>query len=206
MKGLFHMTQADGVISTQRRPAFKIVAGTDSADQSSGHSELTSEPPPRKQKPRKMYKEREPIEYQDGLPIIDPLGEEDEIFRHIAEHRDAIAHYDRCVDVQGDAEGKVSADELAHLQRNTHHAFEQMMLFARCVIIVRPTTRRGLIHQARYLVSQFSDPIGCKSGCTYLPDDVTGQPWPLAFLRSLAAGLRKMGGELDPAPGKEAQS
>jgi hypothetical protein len=49
--------------------------------------------------------------YQNGLPVIDPAGEEDEIFRHIAMHRDAIAHYDRCVDVQGEAEGMVSDNE-----------------------------------------------------------------------------------------------
>jgi len=32
----------------------------------------------------------------------------------------------------------------------------------------------------------------------YLPDDICEQPWPMAFLRSLAAGLRKIAGELDP--------
>ena len=87
------MTQADSVHSTQRRPAFKIVAGTDFAAPSSGHGEPTHEPPPRKKKLRKMYKEREPIEYQDGLPIIGPAGEQDKIFRHIAKHREAAAHW-----------------------------------------------------------------------------------------------------------------
>jgi hypothetical protein len=33
----------------------------------------------------------------------------------------------------------------------------------------------------------------------YLPDDIGEKPWTPAFLQSLAAGLRKMGGELDPA-------
>jgi len=131
------------------------------------------------------------------LPVIDPVGEEDHIFYHIADHRAAVAHYDRCVDVEQEAEGKVSDDEYSYLKRNTSIAFDQMMMFARCVILVRPTTRRGLIHQARYLVSQFNDLEGCKQGCMYLPDDIGERPWPMAFLQSLAAGLRKMGRGLD---------
>jgi hypothetical protein len=67
------------------------------------------------------------------------------------------------------------------------------------VIDSRPTTRRGLIHQARYLASQFNDLVGCKQGCAYLPDDIGEKPWPLVFLQSLAAGLRKMAGELEPS-------
>jgi hypothetical protein len=51
----------------------------------------------------------------------------------------------------------------------------------------------------RYLVSQFNDPVGCEGGCMYLPDKIGEQPWPMALLQSLAAGLRKMGAELDPA-------
>jgi hypothetical protein len=31
-------------------------------------------------------------------------------------------------------------------------------------MLCRPTTRRGLIHQARYLASQFNDPAACNSG------------------------------------------
>jgi hypothetical protein len=72
-----------------------------------------------------------------------------------------------------------------------------MMLFGRCVILCRPTTRRGLIHQVRYLLSQFNDLEGCKGGGMYLLDDIGERPWPMAFLQSLAAGLRKMGDELD---------
>jgi len=33
-----------------------------------------------------------------------------------------------------------------------------MMLWARAVIIGRPTTRRGLIYQARYLASLITEP------------------------------------------------
>jgi hypothetical protein len=77
-----------------------------------------------------------------------------------------------------------------------------MMLFARALILCRPTTRRGLIHQARYLAPQFTDPDNCDSGGWSLPDKVGDRPWPMAFLQGLAAGLRKRGGELD-ADGKE---
>jgi hypothetical protein len=59
--------------------------------------------------------------------------------------------------------------------------------------------RRGIVFQARYLASQFNDLEGCKGGCMYLPDDIRERPWPMVFLQSLAAGLRKMAGELDPA-------
>jgi hypothetical protein len=48
-----------------------------------------------------------------------------------------------------------------------------------------------------YLFSQFNDLEGCKGGGMYLPDDIGERPWPMAFLQSLAAGLRKMGSELD---------
>jgi hypothetical protein len=116
------------------------------------------------------YKERKRIEYHDGPPIIDPAGEE-EIFRAIAEHRAAVVHCERCVEIEQAAEGEVSADEYAHLERNTKNAFDETMLWARAIIVGRSTTRRGLTHQARYLAAQFDDPIGC----SHLPDDV-GQP------------------------------
>ena len=160
----------------------------------------TDQPPAqRKRKARGAYKQQRQKEYQDGLPVIDPAGEEDHIFRHIADHRAAAVHYGRCVTVEQEAEGKVSDDEFSYLQRNTSIACDQMMLFARCVILVRPTTRHGLIHQVRYLVSQFNDLVGCHQGCMYLPDDIGERPWPMAFLQSLAAGLRKMAGEPDPS-------
>jgi hypothetical protein len=175
------------------RGALSLVGGIDFTP-----SEASPPPAPRKGKRRGAYQnERRQIEYQDGLPVIDPAGEEDTIFRHIAEHRAAVTHYDRCVTVEQEAEGKVSADEFSYLQHNTRNAYGEMMLFARCVILYRPTTRRGLIHQARYLVSQFNDLEGCKGGCMYLPDEIGERPWPMAFLQSLAAGLRKMAGELD---------
>lgn len=122
------------------------------------------------------------------------------IFRCIADHRAAAAHYERCVTAECDTEGKASAEAFAHLQRNTRSAFGEMMLFANCLIIDQPTTRRGLIHKARYLAAQMTDTAGCASGGPYLPDHigVDEKPWPLVFLNSLAAGLRKMAGELDP--------
>jgi hypothetical protein len=33
-----------------------------------------------------------------------------------------------------------------------------------------------LIHQARYLVSQFNDLKGCEGGCMYLPDEIGERP------------------------------
>ena len=174
------------------KPEFRVVGGIEFAP-----SDIVATPAPSPRK-RKLPKDQQPKEYKDGLPVIDPAGEQDEIFRFIAQHRAAAAHYDRCVDVENEAEGKASSAEFSHLQNNTRNACDQMMLFARCVIITKPTTRRGLIHQARYLASQFTDPDGCNSGGWSLPDKIGENPWPLAFLRGLAAGLRKMAGELDP--------
>jgi hypothetical protein len=198
------MTQADSLHSTPRKTAFKIVAGTDFVARSPDANAREEVPAPARhnRKPRGRYKDRRPIEYQDGLPIIDPAGEEDRIFRDIAEHRAAVAHYDRCVTIESDAEDNVSAAEFSHIERNTRIAFDEMMLWARSVIVRRPTTRRGLIHQARYLASQFSEDIGWDEGACetiYLPDKINDRPWVAAFLKSLAAGLRKMAGELDPA-------
>jgi hypothetical protein len=192
------MAQANSVHSTPRKTAFKIVAGNDFVAQPPGANAL-EEPLPaqRKRKARGLYKQQARKEYQDGLPVIDPAGEEDRIFHEIARHRAAIAHYDRCVNAEQEAEGKASDDEFFYLQHNTKNAFDNMMLFAHCVILMRPATRRGLIHQARYLFSQFNDLEGCKGGCMYLPDVIGERPWPMAFLQNLAAGLRKMAGELD---------
>lgn len=141
--------------------------------------------------------ERKRIEYQDGLPVIEPEGEEDAVFRDIAEHRAAAAHYERCLTAE-DAES-VSDAALEHLQQSTSYAFQHLMLRATCLILRRPTTRRGLIHQARYLAAQMTDWAGCNSGGPYLPDRIghDEKPWPLAFLQSLAGGLRKMAGEFD---------
>jgi hypothetical protein len=116
-----------------------------------------------KRKKRAPYKDRARTAWHtDGLPIIDPAGEDDEIFRHIHEHRAAIDHYDRCVTLENEAEGTVSASEYAFLQHKTRNVYEELMLHARCVILCRPTTRRGLIHQTRYLAAQFSMSAGTK--------------------------------------------
>ena len=175
------------------KSALRLVGGIDFTP-----SDAAPRPTQRERKRRGPYKQQRQREYQDGLPVMDPAGEEDMIFRRIAEHRAAVTHYDRCVTVEQEAEGNVSADEFSHLQRNTRIASDEMMLFARCVILDRPTTRRGLIHQARYLVSQFNDLEGCKGCCRYLPDEIGERPWQMAFLQNLAAGLRKMAGEFDP--------
>jgi hypothetical protein len=36
-----------------------------------------------------------------------------------------FAHYDRCVNIEQEAEGKVSDDEHLHLRRNTKNAFDE---------------------------------------------------------------------------------
>jgi hypothetical protein len=183
------------------KSALRVVGGVDFAP--AGETEVL--PARGLRKRRGPYKDHKPIEYHDGLPVIDPAGEEDKIFRSISNHRHAATHYDRCVDIMQEAEGKASSNEYSHLQHNTKNAFDDMMLWARAVIVGRPTTRRGLIHQARYLASQFNDFEGCEGGCMYLPDSIDEQRWPKKFLQSLAAGLRKMAGELDaPKEGGEA--
>jgi hypothetical protein len=111
---------------------FTLVGGTD-VKPSAAPPETERLPAQRKRKG--PYKQQARKEYQDGLPVIDPAGEEDRIFRHIAEHRAAAAHYDRCVTVENDAEGNVSDNEFSYLQRNTRIAFDQMMLWARSVIV-----------------------------------------------------------------------
>src|ERR1035437_1822823 len=176
------------------KSALRVVGGVDFTPAAE------TEPLPAQGRPKKWgpYKDHKPTAYQDGLPIIDPEGEEDRIFRSIANHRAAVTHYDRCVDIEQAAEGKASSNEYSHLEHNTKNAFDDMMLWARAVIVERPITRRGLIHQVRYLASQFDDLDGCEGGCTHLPDAINDRPWQLAFLQSLAAGLRKMAGELDP--------
>jgi hypothetical protein len=65
--------------------------------------------------------------------------------------------------------------------------------------IVTATTRRGLIHQAIYLASQFNDLEGCENGCMYMPERINGKPWPEVFMKGLARQLRRMGPELEPA-------
>jgi hypothetical protein len=71
-----------------KAPFLRIVAGTALADQPA-----PEQPAPRRRE-RQPHKDREPIEYQDGLPIIDPAGEADPIFSQIAKHREAAAHFD----------------------------------------------------------------------------------------------------------------
>jgi hypothetical protein len=175
------------------KSALRLVAGIDCAP--SPESEPAATLSPRK---RKLPKRQQPREYQDGLPVIDPAGEDDPIFQEIAKHRAAIVQFDRCVEVENAAEERgATENELFYLRHNTKLAGDNLMLWARAVILCRPTTRRGLIHQVRYLASQFTEPEACKSGGPYLPDNIGEDPWQLAFLRNLAAGLRKMGTELD---------
>jgi hypothetical protein len=106
------------------------------------------------------------------MPLEMPLGG-DTVYRRIAEHREAVAVYDRCVDAESD----------------TSQAFDEMMFAARCLIIDIPTTRTGLIRWIRYVRSL----LIAKDGSPYLPDEIGGKPWIDAFLRNLLVRLRDMG-------------
>jgi hypothetical protein len=64
-----------------RAPFLRLVAGTALAGQ------LAPEQPAPRRKERAPYRDRKPIEYHDGLPIVDPAGEADPIFSKIAKHR-----------------------------------------------------------------------------------------------------------------------
>jgi hypothetical protein len=92
-----------------------------------------------------------------------------------------------------------AAQEYKRLQAASSAAYQDMMLFGKCLAIVIARTRRGLIHQANYLAAQFNDLEGCENGCMYMPERINGRPWPEVFLRRLACRLRRMGPELEPA-------
>src|ERR1700737_2209331 len=111
-------------VDPTRRRFLSVVGGIDFTPP----SETVAPPAQGRRKRRGSCKERRPIEYQDGLPVIDPAGAEDPIFRSIAKHRAAVTHYERCLDIEQDAEGKASTDEYSHLQHNTKNAFDEMML------------------------------------------------------------------------------
>ena len=120
---------------------------------------------------------------------------DDPIFFEIERHQRAVEAHNKAIDAENAAEGKVSAEEFAYLQHCTKAAFDQMMLFARCLVIVNAKSRAGLIALAKYLEQQFNDRDGCQNGCAYMPDDINGQLWPHVFVRSLARNLRRMGAE-----------
>jgi hypothetical protein len=189
------MAKAKRVHSTPRKTAFKIVAGTDFAAQPPEAN--AQEPPPAqpKRKARGPYKDRRAIAYQDGLPVIDPAKEEDRIFFEIARHSAARQAYTAAVAREFAAEGNVFRADFERLQGETARATQDMMLYASCLVMARPETRAGLIAQAKYLEEQFED----DGECTYMPEDIAGEPWPKVFLGRLALSLRKIGKELPPA-------
>jgi hypothetical protein len=129
-------------------------------------------------------------EASDGLPVS-PY--DDYALLNIARHREAVLAYDRAIDAEMDE--NASPEAYDGLTAATAKAYAHLMLMARCLVIVSPQTRRGAIHLAKYLASQFNDLVDCKNGCVYLPDEINGRPWPEVFLKSLARGLRSMGAE-----------
>jgi hypothetical protein len=124
------------------------------------------------------------------MPIDMPLGG-DTVYQRIAIHREAVSVYDRCVDAENEAEGKVSDEDFAALEQATNQAFEEMMLAAHCLIIDLPTTITGLIRWTRYVRQ-----LVCDSDSPYLPDEINGKPWIDPFLRVLTLRLRNMGEKL----------
>jgi hypothetical protein len=171
--------EGGGVMTTNRKPpTLTIVAGTDWP--TVGHA-------PRADVAAKMQDIRKERKHGDRS--------DDPIFFEIERHRRAVKAHDKALDAQNAAEGKVSAEEFAYLQHCTGRAFDEMMLFARAIVIFPAQSRAGLIALAKYLERQFNDRDGCENGCMYMPDDINGQLWPHVFMRSLASSLRRMGAE-----------
>ncbi|MEH2485409.1 hypothetical protein [Bradyrhizobium sp. AZCC 2230] len=130
-----------------------------------------------------------------GVPLRMPAQGGDDVYIRIAEHREAAAIFDRCVDAENDAEGKVTREEFARLHRATARACDEMMFAARCLILSVPTTRTGLARWTTYLRKLLIDWDGCTYGSPYLPEKINGKPWIDRFLLALTMRLRKMGDE-----------
>lgn len=120
-----------------------------------------------------------------------PMGG-DTVHLRIAQHREAVSLYDLCVDAECEAEDKVSDEEYDRLQKASARAYEDMMFFARCLIIDVPTTRTGLIKWTRYMRMLLVDWRGTNSGSPYLPDKIGDEPWINRFFKILTDRLGKM--------------
>jgi hypothetical protein len=92
------------------------------------------------------------------------------------------------------AEGNVSRADFERFRDETARVTQDMVLYASCLVMARPKTRAGLIAQVKYLEEQFDD----DGECTYMPEDIAGEPWPKVFLKELRLSLRKMGREFPP--------
>jgi hypothetical protein len=121
-----------------------------------------------------------------------PLGG-DTVHYRVAQHRAAVSLYDVCVDAENDNEGSISNEDFERLQQATSKAFNDMMFFARCLIIDIPTTRTGLLKWTRYMRKLLVDWRGTNSGSPYLPDKIGDEPWINTFFKILTDRLSKMG-------------
>ncbi len=82
------------------------------------------------------------------------------------------------------AEGKVPENVLNGFKKYTSDASDELTIAAKLLVFVNPTTRAGLIEQARYLEKQFEE-----DDCWTMPEDINGKPWPQVFLKELALSL-----------------
>lgn len=117
----------------------------------------------------------------------------DHAYVRIAEHREAVATYDRDIDAVNDAGGKIPDADFARLEGATAQAFDQMMFAARCLIIDVPTTRTGLARWAVYLRKVLSDGDDRNGGSAYLPEKINGKSWVDTLLRGLSDQYPKDG-------------
>jgi hypothetical protein len=180
-----------------RTSGLRIVGGTDCKPAETKATAPTDSP----RRPRGRQAAYSPC--RDWISLKPPQGNDDPIFHEIERHLNASMAYNRAVEAETAAEGKVSESEYERLQDVTKTAFDDMMLFARALVLVGPKSRQGLMRVARYLALQFNDPVGCQNGCQYMPDEINGHPWPKVFLGALARNLRKMGAEFPEKPSRK---
>ncbi len=121
-----------------------------------------------------------------------PAATHDLAFRHIEEHKKAVAAYNLAV--RADSVRK----DWSSNSPDVNSTFDDMMMWSRCLIVGGASTRAGMIALTKYLAEQFDMEMD-SGGCTSLPNDVGRRPWFKALLLTLAKNLRSMGSELPPA-------
>jgi hypothetical protein len=188
--------------TNSKTPGLRIVGGTDCKPTEAPATPAT---PTRSRvcaEARATYAQSGYVPFREWVCIEAPKGNDDRIFHEIERHLNACITYNNAVEAESAAEDKVSAKQWEAVQAASRVAYDDLMLFARALVIVRPTSRQGLIRVAQYLAGQFNERGG---GCTYMPNEINGKPWPQVFLGTLALSLRKMGAEF-PKEGRTPRS